>query len=148
MHFWRNYAKIVRKFSTSYLPRLSQELHLVCNFSFTASQYSDKYWSNLLLQCHIFLIGNTQKILDYLRDHLIHALVGLFGTSYHVLVWKHHSMMSSLYVLSFYRYKVQNVNTYPQKYKTCVFTILNPKKKKKKNPNFGKVSFVYKSMEA
>ena len=28
----------------------------------------------------------TQKILYYQRDHPIHALVGVFGTSYHVSV--------------------------------------------------------------
>ena len=37
------------------------------------------------------------KLLDHLHDHLIHALIGLFGTSYHVLAWKHKNMTSSLY---------------------------------------------------
>ena len=32
-----------------------------------------------------------------LRDHPIHALVGLLGTNYHKLVWKHNKMTSSLY---------------------------------------------------
>ena len=33
------------------------------------------------------LVTHTHKLLDHLRDHLIHALIGLFGTSYHVLAW-------------------------------------------------------------
>ena len=64
------------------------------NFGFTASQYSDKRWSNLPLQCRIFLIGNTQKLLDHLRDH---PMVGLFGSSYHVLALKRDNKTSSLY---------------------------------------------------
>ena len=66
----------------------------VCNFGFTAQQYSDKCWSNLPLKCHIFLTGNKQKLLYHLRNHLIHALVGLLGTSYQR---KHNKMTSSLY---------------------------------------------------
>ena len=63
VHFWKNYAKIVSRFWKSYLRRLSQEpiSQSVCNFGFTASQYSDKCWSNLPLLWRIFLIGNTQR---------------------------------------------------------------------------------------
>ena len=63
MYFWRNYAKIVSKFLKSYFTRLSHEpiSRSRLLFQFTAPQSSDKCWSNLLLQCHIFLIGNTQR---------------------------------------------------------------------------------------
>ena len=69
----------------------------VSNFGFTASQYSVKCWSNLPLQCRIFLIFNTHVTLDHLRDHPIHALVCLFGSSNHVLALKHNNVTSSLY---------------------------------------------------
>ena len=49
--------------------------------------------SNLSLS----LITHTHKLLDQLHDHPIHALVSLFGTSYHVLALKHSNMTSSLY---------------------------------------------------
>ena len=44
-----------------------------------------------------FLVKHT-KIKIQVCDHPIHALIGLFGTSYHMFVWKHNIMVSSLYL--------------------------------------------------
>ena len=111
------------KLSVNFGNHISQDSHKnqypgpICNFGFTASLYGDKCWSNLPLQCRIFRIDNTLRSevtgspvrssdscagwigskQTNQGDHPIHALVGLFGTSYHVLALKHNNMTSSLY---------------------------------------------------
>ena len=62
------FEETMPKLSVNFENHVSQDSHKnqypgpVCNFGFTAPQYSDKYWSNLPLKCHIVLIGNTHKI--------------------------------------------------------------------------------------
>ena len=64
----------------------------VCNFGFTVPQVF-KFDAEVQCLSHWW---HTQKFLCHLRDHPIHALVGLFGTSYHVLMRKHNKMTSSM----------------------------------------------------
>ena len=92
------FEETVLKLPDNFGNRNSQDSHKnqypnpILNF-ITEPQYSDKCWLNFPLKCHIFTIGNTQY---YQQDHPIHALVSLFGTSYHMSV-SHQQMMSSLY---------------------------------------------------
>ena len=71
----------------------------VCNFCFTAPQYHNTV-TNVDQICHwiaiFYALVTHIEVLYHLRDHPIHALVGLFGTSYQVQVWKHNKMTSSL----------------------------------------------------
>ena len=99
VYFWKNYAKIVSIFwnHISHNSHKNQYPHLVCNFGFTEPKYSAQ-WQMLIKFCHwnaisFSLVTHTEVMLD----HLIYGLVGLFGTSYHVLVQQHNKMTSSLY---------------------------------------------------
>ena len=76
------FKETMPKLSENFGNHISQDSHKnqypghLCNFGFTAPQCGDKCWSNLLLKCYIFLIGNTHRRYCYhLRDHPIHALV-------------------------------------------------------------------------
>ena len=63
------FKETMPKLSVNFGNHVSQDSHRNkypgsgCNFGFTVplSQYSDNWWSNLLLKCHIFLIGNTHR---------------------------------------------------------------------------------------
>ena len=66
-------------------------------FSFTAPKYSDKCWSNLPLNYHIFLISNIHRNYSITCAIIRFMLWSVsFGTSYHVLLWKHNKMTSSV----------------------------------------------------
>ena len=77
------------KLSVNYGNRNLQDSHKnqnpdpVWNFDFTESQNSDKCRLNLRLNWYIFTIGKTHTENQHnYYDNPIHALVGLFGTSY------------------------------------------------------------------
>ena len=92
------FEETLPKLSVNFGNHNSQDSHKnpVLNFSFTEPQCSDKCWSKLPLKCHIFAIGNIHR--RYCITSMIirfMLLVGLFGTSYHVLYhnktkWCHH----------------------------------------------------------
>ena len=52
-----SFEETMPKLSVNFDSHKNQYPSPVCNFGFTALQYSDKCWINLLLQCRIFLIG-------------------------------------------------------------------------------------------
>ena len=101
MYVWRNYAKIDGKFWKSDLTRLTKNKITVLSVISVLLNHNivTICGLNLPLKCHIFTTSNTHKLLYYLHGHLIHALVGLFGTSYYAFalpifprtfIWQHH----------------------------------------------------------
>ena len=95
------FEETMPKLSVNFGNHISQDSHKnqypgsVCNFGFTASQYSDRCWSNLPLKCHIFL---TLTEVTGSPARSSNSCSGWFvWTSYQVLAWKHNNMTSSLY---------------------------------------------------
>ena len=137
-----NGIKIVSTFKYIFeetMPKLSVNFGIkscpICNFGFTAPQYSDKCWPNLQLKqkCHIFTYLYTQKLglLYHLRNHPIHDLVGLesvttfWGGS--MIKWRHHCTsiylnvtLINTYCLTFYMHLIYEWMSNPQSRYTVV----------------------------